>query len=313
MPTLSNLYAKYQRKKMLLHQMDELLTKEKEAQQQVVDARVVCERENLDIKKFENNEFVQFWSKIRGEFEKKQLENNAKAASAMRKYHEAQAKVFDIAQEKHRLEKELKELEGVEEAYQEALAKNLEHLDYSIHREEVVRRQNIVSGDEYQLSILETSGELASLSIIKAENLLNYFKAIQESDDVRSSESDKIIQNIIREASEIKVFLHRLEADLQVIDSLETSENQFGPFMNFSIVDIFFDKNLNESFDERALIRGVNQIHLLIENLKAFTQQKANLVESLKEIKDYHLEQLERFVSETQVGKTIEIKEKQDA
>ena len=93
------------------------------------------------MRKFESSDFRQFWFKLRGQYESRMLENNEKAAEAMRALNDAKSHVFDIAQEKADVEAELATLDGVEEAYKKAFEMHVEHLDYSIHREEILRMQ----------------------------------------------------------------------------------------------------------------------------------------------------------------------------
>lgn len=120
MDSLSEISAVYEHKKQLENRLAALKEEAKHAEQMEQDAQMRCERENLDMRKFESSDFRQFWFKLRGQYESRMLENNEKAAEAMRALNDAKSHVFDIAQEKADVEAELATLDGVEEAYKKA-------------------------------------------------------------------------------------------------------------------------------------------------------------------------------------------------
>ena len=121
MDSLSEISAVYEHKKQLEKRLAALKEEAKHAEQMEQDAQMRCERENLDMRKFESSDFRQFWFKLRGQYESRMLENNEKAAEAMRALNDAKSHVFDIAQEKADVEAELATLDGVEELIKKRL------------------------------------------------------------------------------------------------------------------------------------------------------------------------------------------------
>lgn len=80
MDSLSEISAVYEHKKQLEKRLAALKEEAKHAEQMEQDAQMRCERENLDMRKFESSDFRQFWFKLRGQYESRMLENNEKAA-----------------------------------------------------------------------------------------------------------------------------------------------------------------------------------------------------------------------------------------
>ena len=133
MAELTTLSAKCKHKQQLERRLETLEAEEKVTQQRIQDSQAHCQKENLDIRKFEENDFKQFWFKLRGQYEQRVLENNERATEAMRQLNEAKSRAFDIAKEITNVKEKIEALAGVENAYKEALASHIEHLDYSIH------------------------------------------------------------------------------------------------------------------------------------------------------------------------------------
>ena len=241
MDSLSEISAVYEHKKQLEKRLAALKEEAKHAEQMEQDAQMRCERENLDMRKFESSDFRQFWFKLRGQYESRMLENNEKAAEAMRALNDAKSHVFDIAQEKADVEAELATLDGVEEAYKKAFEMHVEHLDYSIHREEILRMQEKINQDAHQLKLLAEARDLAQLASRRVKQLEDDLQTLESVKDEK--EEDKAQVGIISDLSELRIQLHQLEQLLAEIDALEAETLSFSDHLAVNTLDLFFNKD----------------------------------------------------------------------
>lgn len=298
MDSFNEIGAVYQHKKQLEHRLAALSEEAKHAEQMEQEAQMRCERENLDMRKFESSDFKQFWFKLRGQYEKRVLENNEKAAEAMRALNDAKSHVFDIAQEKADVERQLEALEGVDEAYKKAFEMHVEHLDYSIHREEIIRMQEKISHDEHQLKLLAEARDLAQLAERRVKKLEEDLDALSEVKD--ESEEDKQQVAIISDFSELRIQLHRLEQTLAEIDSLETETLRFTDKLTVNTLDLFFNKE-SSALAKLAFEKAERELGWVTDGLNECETTIMHLVVDVEETKDMHKRQLETFIQETEI------------
>ena len=290
MESLSEISALYQHKQQLEHRLTALNEEAKHAEQMEQEAEMRCERENLDMRKFESNDFKQFWFKLRGQYEARILENNEKAAEAMRALNDAKSHAFDIAQEKEAVENELASLDGVEEAYKKAFEMHVEHLDYSIHREEVMRMQEKINHDEHQLKILAEARDLTQLAVRRVKKLETDLAALEDKQQVV----------IISDLSELRIQLHQLEQTLSEIDALETETLRFSDTLTVNTLDLFFNK-ASEAITEMAREKAERELKWVTDSLSECETTIMHLVVDMEETKEMHKRQLETFIQETDI------------
>lgn len=298
MESLSDISAVYEHKKQLEQRLEVLKEEAKHAEQVEQEAQMRCERENLDIRKFEGSDFRQFWFKLRGQYEARMLENNEKATEAMRALNDAKSHVFDITKEKEEIERELESLGGVEEAYEKAFALHVEHLGYSIHREEILRMQEKINHDEQQLRLLAEVRHLAQLAVRKVKQLDADLKALET---IRGEdEMDKAQVAIISALSELRIQLHQLEQALGGVDALEVETMSFSDKLTINTLDLFFNKE-SQAVAAIAREKAEHELMVVADNLNVCDTTVMQLVVEMEETKRMHQEQLATFISETDV------------
>lgn len=298
MESLSEISALYQHKQQLEHRLAALNEEVKHAEQMEQEAEMRCERENLDMRKFESNDFKQFWFKLRGQYEARILENNEKAAEAMRALNNAKSHAFDIAQEKEAVENELASLDGVEEAYKKAFEMHVEHLDYSIHREEIMRMQEKINHDEHQLKILAEARDLTQLAVRRVKKLETDLAALEDIDDEAAEDKQQVV--IISDLSELRIQLHQLEQTLSEIDALETETLRFSDTLTVNTLDLFFNK-ASEAITEMAREKAERELKWVTDSLSECETTIMHLVVDMEETKEMHKRQLETFIQETDI------------
>ncbi len=300
MGDISEVYGKIQEKKKLEKQLLLLKEQGKMAEKALVDCRVRCQKENLDVKKFESNEFKQFWYKLRGEFEKRQLENAANAAAAMRALHDAQAHAFDVSLEQEAVEKQLEALAGIEKIYEETLAQHLDHLDYSIHRDEILRMQQKIADDGYQLKVLEGAKNLIHLSDIKITQTLAALERVKQLPANAVSVKDEA-QVVISLYSECRILFFQLDQELSQVDSIETEEMHFSSRLQSKATDIFYNKHFTEEIDKETLAQALVELNEIQTLLRKEEETLRHLMTEMADTQVIHQEQLEKFIAETTV------------
>lgn len=298
MDSLSEISAVYEHKKMLQQRLSELTREEKHAEQTEQEAQMRCERENLDIRKFEGSDFRQFWSKLRGQYESRVLENNEKAAEAMRALNDAKAKVFDVGQEKEETARKLEALDGVEDAYKKALEMHAEHLDYSIHREEILRMQEKINQDAQQQKFLAEARNLEQLALRRVKQVEKDLDALGA--EHNAAEEDRLQVAIISDLSELRIQLHQLEQTLAVVDALETESMSFSGYLTVNTLDLFFNKESGMRA-KQAREKAARELARITERLNECETRIMHLVVDVEETKDMHRRQLETFISETEI------------
>lgn len=298
MESLSEISALYQHKQQLEHRLTALNEEAKHAEQMEQEAEMRCERENLDMRKFESNDFKQFWFKLRGQYEARILENNEKAAEAMRALNDAKSHAFDIAQEKEAVENELASLDGVEEAYKKAFEMHVEHLDYSIHREEIMRMQEKINHDEHQLKILAEARDLTQLAVRRVKKLETDLAALEDIADEAAEDKQQVV--IISDLSELRIQLHQLEQTLSEIDALETETLRFSDTLTVNTLDLFFNK-ASEAITEMAREKAERELKWVTDSLSECETTIMHLVVDMEETKEMHKRQLENFIQETDI------------
>lgn len=298
MESLSEISALYQHKQQLEHRLAALNEEAKHAEQMEQEAEMRCERENLDMRKFESNDFKQFWFKLRGQYEARILENNEKAAEAMRALNDAKSHAFDIAQEKEAVENELASLDGVEEAYKKAFEMHVEHLDYSIHREEIMRMQEKINHDEHQLKILAEARDLTQLAVRRVKKLETDLAALEDIADEAAEDKQQVV--IISDLSELRIQLHQLEQTLSEIDALETETLRFSDTLTVNTLDLFFNK-ASEAITEMAREKAERELKWVTDSLSECETTIMHLVVDMEETKEMHKRQLETFIQETDI------------
>lgn len=298
MDSLSEISAVYEHKKQLEKRLAALKEEAKHAEQMEQDAQMRCERENLDMRKFESSDFRQFWFKLRGQYESRMLENNEKAAEAMRALNDAKSHVFDIAQEKADVEAELATLDGVEEAYKKAFEMHVEHLDYSIHREEILRMQEKINQDAHQLKLLAEARDLAQLASRRVKQLEDDLQTLESVKDEK--EEDRAQVGIISDLSELRIQLHQLEQLLAEIDALEAETLSFSDHLTVNTLDLFFNKD-SSSQAKMAREKAERELKRVTESLSECETTVMHLVVDVEETKAMHQRQLENFISETEI------------
>ncbi len=283
-------------------ELSERLRKLKEdaaqAQQAEQEAQMRCERENLDMRKFESSDLRQFWFKLRGQYEKRLLENNEKAAEAMRALNDAKSRVFDVGREIEEVQDALAKMDGVEETYEKAFAMHVEHLDYSIHREEILRMQEKIDADEHQLTLLAEARNLGQLAQRKVSQLNTLLKEMDE--DPARREDDQMQVEMISGLSELRIQLHQLEQILEGIDSLETESITLGDKLSLNTLDLFFNKG-SDALRNLEWEKAVRQMRTVADSLFECEDTIMHLVVDVEETRNMHQQQLENFISETEV------------
>lgn len=298
MDSLSEISVVYQHKQQLEHRLEALKQETKHAEQLEQEAQMRCERENLDVRKFESNDFKQFWFKLRGQYEARVLENNEKAAEAMRALNDAKSHAFDVAQEREDVERQLKALDGVEEAYKKALLLHVEHLDYSIHREEILRMQEKINYDAHQLKLLAEARDLGQLAGRKVKLLEAGLQALDGAKDEKAI--DKIQVGFISDLSELRIQLHQLEQIFNEIDALETETLSFSGRLTVNTLDLFFNKE-SMALAKMAREKAERELQWVRDGLNECETTIMHLVVEVEETKSMHQRQLETFVSETEI------------
>lgn len=306
MLTMSELYAARKRKQELEQQLKNLAEDEKIAQSRLTDARVRCQKESLDIKKLESNEFRQFWFKLRGVYEEKQLENNARTTESMRLYHEAQEKVFELEQLHKKIQSELDGLKGIEEAFDKAYRLNLEHINYSLRRDELERLTHKLEDDDYQLRLLAGARNLIQLSVRKAAQLKAGLSGLAEppaEDDAGNKESEARVDQVISMFSELRVLLTQLEQELGEVDSLETQTMRFTDVMKVEPVAIFYDRHFQGTVNPGALREALSIADGLADELSGCLNEVEHLTDEMESAYKEHEAQLQNFVSHVPLNK----------
>lgn len=300
MADLTSLSAACQRKQQLQRQLEALEADEMAAQQQLQDTQVRCQKENLDIRKFESNDFKQFWFKLRGQYEERILENNERATEAMRALNEAKSRVFDVGQEIDRIKMQIDGLVGVEAAYEEALASRIEHLDYSIHREEIIRMQEKVAYDDYQLTLLAEGRNLIQLALRRAEQL-NALMEDMVALEAGPGEADDHMQiQFISGMSELRIQLHQIETIIENVDALDAEYMQYSNKLSINSLELFF----NQGSEKLQLIANEKAFHeLMVVKNSLVDGENAimRLIVDIEATKAMHQDQLEKFISDTPV------------
>ena len=263
MDSFSEISVVFQHKQQLEQRLAVLKEEVKHAEQVEQEAQMRCERENLDVRKFESNDFKQFWFKLRGQYEARILENNEKAAEAMRALNEAKSRVFDITQEKANVERQLDALEGVDEAYKKALLLHAEHLDYSIHREEIMRMQEKINYDAHQLKLLAEARDLCLLAERRVKQLEGDLKELEKIEDEVAE--DKIQVAIISDLSELRIQLHQMETIFAEIDAFETEGVHVSERLTVNTLDLFFN-NESTALTKMAREKAVREL-VMVKNL----------------------------------------------
>jgi hypothetical protein len=299
MSNLKELQAQKARQQELQKQLASLAEDEKIAQSRLAEARARCQKESLDIKKLEENEFKQFWLKLRGTYEKTQMENNARTTEAMQLYHEAQEKVFELEQLHKKLDSQLEGLKETDAAYQKAYALKLEHVRYSSHNEELIRLQQKLEDDDYQLKLLAGAANLIQISTRKAAQLKEALTAFKNRLDAGQASADgkkEGVDTIISAFSELKVLLSQLESELDEVDSLETQTMRFDDVISLEPVAIFYDRSYPDRINPGALNRALSIAEDLAGGLAECDGEVDRLTQDLKEARSAHQEKLEQFV-----------------
>lgn len=298
MDSFSEISVVFQHKQQLEQRLAVLKEEVKHAEQVEQEAQMRCERENLDVRKFESNDFKQFWFKLRGQYEARILENNEKAAEAMRALNEAKSRVFDITQEKANVERQLEALEGVDEAYKKAFLLHVEHLDYSIHREEIMRMQEKINYDAHQLKLLAEARDLCLLAERRVKQLEGDLKELEEIED--EAAEDKIQVAIISDLSELRIQLHQMETIFAEIDAFETEGVHISERLTVNMLDLFFN---NESTTQTKMARekAIRELAMVKNGLTDCENIIMHLVAEVEETRNMHQRQLENFIGETRV------------
>ena len=298
MDALNEISSVYQHKKQLERQLKTLEKDEKIAQTVLQDCQIHCQKENLDIRKFEGNDFKQFWFKLRGTYEERVLENNEKVVEAMRSLNDAKSHVFDISQEKAEVTRQLKLLEGADEAYEKALALHIEHMNYSIHREEIVRMQEKICYDEYQLRLSADARNLIQLALRRSETLIDMLKVVQSNGAENKETDDQVEIKIISAYSELRVQLHQLEQIILDIDALEAEYMQFSNKLTVNTLDLFFNKG-SAKLHKLAIEGAFRDFEILKNSLNEGLKSIEHLLVEVDHTKNIHQKELETFINDT--------------
>lgn len=300
MAELTALSAACKHKQQLERRYEALRVEEKDAQQMVQESQVRCQRENLDIRKFEENDFKQFWFKLRGQYEQRVLENNERATEAMRQLNDAKSHAFDIAREMTHVKEKIDALAGVEDDYKEALASHIEHLDYSIHRDEIIRMQEKISYDDYQLALLQEGRNVCELAVRRAEQLYALMEEMVALEAGPEDADDHMQIQFISGMSELRVLLHQLEHLIADIDALETETIQFSNKLSINTLDLFFNKG-SEKLQAMANEKAFRELTMVRNSLVDGEKNIIRLSSDIEMTKELHRNQLETFIRETMV------------
>lgn len=300
MAELTALSAACKHKQQLERRYEALRVEEKDAQQMVQESQVRCQRENLDIRKFEENDFKQFWFKLRGQYEQRVLENNERATEAMRQLNDAKSHAFDIAREMTHVKEKIDALAGVEDDYKEALASHIEHLDYSIHRDEIIRMQEKISYDDYQLALLKEGRNVCELAVRRAEQLYALMEEMVALEAGPEDADDHMQIQFISGMSELRVLLHQLEHLIADIDALETERIQFSNKLSINTLDLFFNKG-SEKLQAMANEKAFRELTMVRNSLVDGEKNIIRLSSDIEMTKELHRNQLETFIRETMV------------
>ena len=300
MAELTALSAACKHKQQLERRYEALRVEEKDAQQMVQESQVRCQRENLDIRKFEENDFKQFWFKLRGQYEQRVLENNERATEAMRQLNDAKSYAFDIAREMTHVKEKIDALAGVEDDYKEALASHIEHLDYSIHRDEIIRMQEKISYDDYQLALLKEGRNVSELAVRRAEQLYALMEEMVALEAGPEDADDHMQIQFISGMSELRVLLHQLEHLIADIDALETETIQFSNKLSINTLDLFFNKG-SEKLQAMANEKAFRELTMVRNSLVDGEKNIIRLSSDIEMTKELHRNQLETFIRETMV------------
>ena len=300
MADLNKLSARYQHKKLLENRLEALLEEVKDAEQAVRQGQARCEEENLDLRKFESNDFKQFWLKLRGQYEQRLLENNEKAALAMKNLNEAKTHVFDLEKEIAQVRDTLRDLSDAEEAYETALAQRIEHLDYSVHREEIIRMRERISYDEYQKKCLEDVIESVKIAQRLLEDLRLGFRQMDLDGDGLLDVTDESQIKFITGCSELRVRIHIIEQLLSEIDAHELEELHISEKFTINTLDLFFNKG-TKGLQKIASKKATQSLRATSDALDACDITSRELLREMALRKTKHQEALEQFIAETEI------------
>lgn len=300
MTDLTALSAACKHKQRLERQLKSLQEEEKAAQQVLRDSQVRCQKENLDIRKFEENDIKQFWFKLRGQYEQRVLENNERATEAMRRLNEAKINVFDIAQEIIHVKEKIESMSGVEEAYEEALAARIEHLDYSIYRDEIIRMQEKISYTDYQLALLKEGVKVCELAVRRVDHLYALMEDMVALDAGPEEADDYMQIQFISGLSELKVMLHHLDNLICDIDALEIETMQLTNKLSINTLDLFFNKG-SEKLQLMANEKAFRELTMIKNSLVDGGQNMTRLIADIELTKEDYQKQLESFITDTMV------------
>lgn len=300
MAELTALSAACKRKQQLERRYEALQAEEKMAQQALQDSQVRCQKENLDIRKFEENDFKQFWFKLRGQYEQRVLENNERATEAMRQLNEAKSHAFDIAREMTHVKDKIASLAGAEEAYKDALAAHIDHLDYSVHRDEIIRMQEKISYDDYQLALLKEGRNACELAVRRAEQLYALMEEMVALEAGPEDADDQMQIQFISGMSELRVLLHQLDHIIEDIDALETETLHFSNKLSINTLDLFFNKG-SEKLQAMANEKAFHELTMVRNTLVDGEKNIMRLSADIEMTKELHRNQLETFIRETMV------------
>ena len=263
MAELTTLSAKCKHKQQLERRLETLEAEEKVTQQRIQDSQARCQKENLDIRKFEENDFKQFWFKLRGQYEQRVLENNERATEAMRQLNEAKSHAFDIA----------KEITNVKEK---------------------------ISYDDYQLSLLKEGRGVCELAVRRAEQLYALMEDMVALEAGPGDADDQMQIQFISGISELRVLLHQLDQLVGDIDALETETMQFSQKLSINTLDLFFNKG-SEKLQSIANERAFQELTMVRNSLVDGENNIMRLSADIEITKETHREQLETFIRETMV------------
>ncbi|MDO4281577.1 MAG: hypothetical protein Q4C56_08100 [Peptococcaceae bacterium] len=298
--SIHTISAAYQEKKQLRERLEALKEEEASAKQSVQEAQIRCQKENLDVRKFESNDFKQFWFKLRGQYEARVLENNEKSAEAMRALSDAETHAYDLGVERRMIEERLEGLADIDKRYEEALAKHIEHLDYSVHREEIIGMQQKISHDDYQIKLLEEAQDILALAKRKAEEVRDDLHRLAEDDGAGLHEDDNLQIKFISALSVVRIQLHQLRQILDGIDALEVEAIDIKDNLSVSSVDLFFAPDTPK-------VRAINiekaehEMRVLLDDLTRGADILPALLDELHKTQQMHQEQLETFINDTVV------------
>ncbi len=304
---LHRLRQRVARKQQLAAMLRELYARQRTLTEKVKELEAVKNSEQSDVDRLEGGSLAAFFYAVAGKKEERLTKEREEAYAARVKYDAAARELSGLEEEIERKERELSELQGCEERYQQALQDKLETLKRAggADAEELLRLEERLNDLEHQKrelreaiaagqSALDITHEVMD-RLNKADNwaTMDLFGGGLISDMAKYSHLDEAQAAVERLQIQLQSFRTEL-ADVTIDANIQVNMDKFLRF-----ADYFFD-NL---FTDWAVRDQINQTQDQIRNTE---QQIRQVLEQLEQMSacveaewKQNRETLEKRVQET--------------